>query len=321
MTPNPRIIAVRSTAMSLALILAFLVAPLPAVDAETQPCQPISAPVNISAIADGEMIRFTWDVVPGASEYLTWWDTHEPGWSANAATNSQMVPQELGRGSILFEVTARGTCGQSPWSIKFVPSHVPFTPIDVRTYPGRRSMTASWSEAGPSSNSILSDLHYRVTTEPGGRSCEAISPTCTVTGLTTGKAYTASVIAYNVLGQTQSTLTAPTLIVVGPSVPLSVKVSTGLTTALVSWKPPKFDGGRPVSRYQVTVEPGKRICTTTGVTCRVTGLSSGTSYRFVVVADNGRALGSPALSRPTITKAPPTSPLPSPDAKPAAPIN
>lgn len=290
---------------------------------------PPPTPTNLRATADGTNVRFTWDPSPGATEYLIWWDEVPPGGDIPVTTTTYSIPASYERGATLFQLSARNACGQSAGTYITPPSRLPYAPGQVQAFPGKRSLLVTWMPSDPRGNQSLSEVHYKVTTQPGGRTCQVDSASalsCIVTGLTLGQRYTASVVAFNELGTTEAASTPKAVqIVVGPSAPRAVEAETGITTATVSWKPPTFDGGRPVVRYIVTSAPGGRTCTTRKGSCRLTGLNPGSPYQFVVVADNGRAKGSPALSFPMSTQAPPTAPAPDPEPtptpKPSSPIS
>ena len=80
--------------------------------------------------------------------------------------------------------------------------------------------------------------------------------------------------------------------------PRGVRVVAGLGSVTVSWQPPSDNGGSKVTTYVVTATPGARTCSTSGSSCRVTGLSGGKTYTFDVVARNGVGEGEAATSKP-----------------------
>ena len=77
--------------------------------------------------------------------------------------------------------------------------------------------------------------------------------------------------------------------------------------ARVSWLPPTYDGGSPVSGYTVTHTGGSSGTTRcTASPCTITGLTNGLDYTFTVVAENG--VGESAPSAPSNTVRPDTLP-------------
>ena len=97
--------------------------------------------------------------------------------------------------------------------------------------------------------------------------------------------------------------------------PRGVRVVAGQGLVTVSWQPPSDNGGSKVKKYVVTATPGDRTCSTSGSSCRVTGLSGGKIYTFSVVARNGVGAGEPATSKPVrvpTAQAGPVAPPPKP---------
>ena len=170
-------------------------------------------------------------------------------------------------------------------------------------------MIVSWLPGHPRSAPNYADARYVATVQPGGRSCtvERDAPNqCTITGLTLGERYSVTVQGSNDLGAgAVGSAPRPVTLAIGPTPPRSIRVSTTRTTARVSWKPPRSTGGGAIRAYRVTAEPGGRSCRTTGLTCTVTGLSPGTTYRFLVVARNGTVVGFPGRSAAVSTTSPP----------------
>jgi hypothetical protein len=73
-----------------------------------------------------------------------------------------------------------------------------------------------------------------------------------------------------------------------PSKPKSVTAVAGTQRATVNWTAPDSSGGSPITGYLVTSSPGAKTCATAGgLTCVVTGLTDGQTYRFTVKASNG----------------------------------
>ncbi len=100
------------------------------------------------------------------------------------------------------------------------------------------------------------------------------------------------------------------------SIPITPAAPTGVTTlaanggALVSWTAPVDDGGSPVTGSVVAAWPGGAGCTATApaTSCTVTGLTNGTTYVFVVAAQN--ALGTGPASSPSANTTPGPPPAP-----------
>lgn len=71
-----------------------------------------------------------------------------------------------------------------------------------------------------------------------------------------------------------------------PGSPRTVTVSASPNTATVSWLAPTFSGSSAITSYTVTSNPGAFTCTTSTLSCDVTGLLSNQDYTFSVVASS-----------------------------------
>ncbi len=78
--------------------------------------------------------------------------------------------------------------------------------------------------------------------------------------------------------------------------PLEVKAVISKTNATVRWSHPEDDGGRPISSYVVTSNPGKKYCITTSTSCVVKDLQAGVKYTFTVNARSGGELSEASVS-------------------------
>jgi len=73
-----------------------------------------------------------------------------------------------------------------------------------------------------------------------------------------------------------------------PTAPLGVTAVAANSSAVVSWQPPAFDGGLPVSNYTVVAAPGGSTAVVAGslLSATVNGLANGTTYTFAVLPAN-----------------------------------
>ena len=91
-----------------------------------------------------------------------------------------------------------------------------------------------------------------------------------------------------------------------PRVPTDVQVTPMYTHAMVSWKPPSFDGGVPVTEYRVLYrknDTDDAFMTVTGTKSplKVPNLMDNTMYEFKVSARNKRCWG-PSVEEVETTK-------------------
>ena len=83
-----------------------------------------------------------------------------------------------------------------------------------------------------------------------------------------------------------------------PRSPTAVAISGGVK---VSWTAPSSDGGDPITSYTVTLSPGGQTCTTTALTCAVTGLAPGTTVSGTVTATNSMGTSAPSTATGAVT--------------------
>ena len=84
-----------------------------------------------------------------------------------------------------------------------------------------------------------------------------------------------------------------------PSSPLNVKAIPQDEQVKLTWT---ASATSSVSSYTATAAPGGETCTTTALSCTITGLTNGIQYRFNVVASN--SIGSSSASTPQIIATP-----------------
>ena len=193
-----------------------------------------------------------------------------------------------------------------------VPATVPGAPTTVTATAGNRQATVSWQ--APSSNGGSPTTSYTIVPSPSGASITVSADTlsATVTGLANGTAYTFTVFATNAVGQgsasAPSNSVTPSAV---PGAPTQVSATGGNAQATVTWLAPANTGGSPLTGYTVTASPGGAQRSVAGNVTSVTftGLANGTSYTFVVAAQNAQELGpASAPSNPVVPATVPAAP-------------
>lgn len=168
-----------------------------------------------------------------------------------------------------------------------VPAAPPAPPTNVQAVRGDGSATVTWT-APPATRLPLQG--FTVTSTPGGVAVavEADQTSALVPGLVNGTTYRFTVRARNAEGESPSSATSSPVTPAGPpAAPTRVAATAGDGSATVSWTaaPPN---GSPVLKYSIETIPETTV-TVGGPqarSARVTGLSNGVEYRFVVVATN-----------------------------------
>jgi Fibronectin type III domain len=164
------------------------------------------------------------------------------------------------------------------------------------------SATVSWSAAaGASGYQVFDSTTPGAENLSGAAACTSTKSDCTVSGLSNGTTYYFEVVATNSGGSASPSSEVSSTPMTVPTAPAGVAVTSGNGVLNVSWKAPTADGGSPVTGYQVFVAAtkggenlsGAAGCTTTSATsCQLTGLTNGTAYFVVVVADNAAGASS-----------------------------
>ena len=176
------------------------------------------------------------------------------------------------------------------------PAYLPTPPQHVQASSFEESQsTVRW--VAPSNTNGAPISGYVVTAAPGGATCVTSNTSCVVTGLTDGTSYTFTVTATNAAGSSSATSNAA-LVGVVASAPSSVNATLASdTSATVSWTASPATGlSSPM--YTATASPGGAHCSTTALSCVVSGLSTGVSYTFSVTATNEAGTSAPSASSP-----------------------
>jgi YVTN family beta-propeller protein len=93
-----------------------------------------------------------------------------------------------------------------------------------------------------------------------------------------------------------------------PEAPTGVSAVAGVASATVSFSPPPYDGGSPVTSYTVTSSIGGFVAGGSSSPITISGLAHGQTYTFTVTATNVSGTG--AASAPSNAVTTPSAPLP-----------
>jgi hypothetical protein len=195
-------------------------------------------------------------------------------------------------------------------------NEVPDPPTSVSATAGVGEATVTWNI--PANNGGSPIIGYDVTRYVSGvaqgTTSVGVVTQATITGLTNGTTYTFRVAAKNATGtgalSSESNAVTPRTV---PDAPTSVTATPGAGQATVHWSAPAFNGGSPITGYDVTPYIGAAAQTTTSVGAApqttITGLTNGTTYTFKVVAKNVAGSGvSSTASNPVTPRTVPDAP-------------
>ena len=197
-------------------------------------------------------------------------------------------------------VGSPGQNGSDGAAVSFDAPVAPDMPGSPSASAGAESASVSWT--APASDGGSPVTGYEVTSWPASSGCRTSGLSCTVAGLTDGVAYMFFVTATNLRGTSTPANSGEMTPFTVPGAPVSVSASAGAGSATVSWAAPGFDGGSPVSGYEVTSIPGGFHCSIAGLSCTVSRLTTGMPYAFTVSAAN--AAGASAASEQSNTVTP-----------------
>ncbi|HTT92320.1 MAG TPA: carboxypeptidase regulatory-like domain-containing protein [Acidimicrobiales bacterium] len=236
-----------------------------------------------------------------------------PGFATTTGTPIDVVTGEaVANGVVELPVTAwytqpTGTSGYGPqWTLKAYFCALGNAPPDEPTCgPSNAGLTLSTAN-GPSGTFVVDAIDtpsFNGGSLLPGQSFVAVA--CEVAlGSTCSAPASATVDSSGdpINGGTNPTALAlpPAPAVPSPPTALAAATTTGSNAVSLTWAPPANDGGAPVTGYDVyegTSSGGEStaaVCTTTGTTCTVNGLTTGTPYFFIVEATNIAGFSSPS---------------------------
>jgi hypothetical protein len=182
-------------------------------------------------------------------------------------------------------------------------SGLPSAPLSVSAAPANARVALTWLPPVTDGDAAILDYAVQYKTVAAGSWSTfddgvSASTSATVTGLVNGTSYVFQVSAANALGAgPASEVTGVIAVVVTvPSAPPAVTARIVDLHVELSWIAPTDDGGSPISGYTASASSDGLGCTTDGaLSCVITGLKSGVSYTFTVVAHSGVGPSRPSL--------------------------
>ncbi|RKH25421.1 glycosyl hydrolase [Corallococcus praedator] len=208
-----------------------------------------------------------------------------------------------------------GACDFGGRKVPEIPPAPPDAPQQVIAQPGDASALVTWSVPPSDGGSPLMYYVVRCVPECGGALVRAPDTQATILGLNNGFTYVFKVAAVNAMGEGQASVETdlvtplagmsipnPTV----PGQPRAVVPTAGNGQAYVSWVVPASFGGRPLSYFKVTAEPGGTTKTVSAPVSGtlIEGLDNGTGYTFTVTAANELGEGPSVRTTMAVTPRP-----------------
>ncbi|GAA0476824.1 fibronectin type III [Paractinoplanes deccanensis] len=287
------------------------------VGAPDVPERPVVAPGDAT-----DTVRVSW-TRPAAGAGIAGYTVQlENGSEACTALSDQTSCAATGltaASSYRFRVQANGVVDAgdsafSPFSEAIVPG-APGRPQNVDVVGGDRQIAVSWSAPQYGADRVVS---YRAVATPGGGSCTTASAAvreCVITASVENLAsYRVTVVAVGAgLESPASVPSARVRPTAGPpGAPAGVQASGLNAGARVSWTAPAATGDG-VAGYTATATNtagSSRSCSTTELTCTISGLTNAQTYRVTVVALGRGASGysPPSAAVTVVPSVPPSAP-------------
>ena len=207
-----------------------------------------------------------------------------------------------------FKVKATNAVGstESVASAAATPAGAPAAPTAPKVVKGHQSVQVTWVAPAANGSPITG---YTVTAFVGGvavtgKTCPlspATATTCIMASLANGTAYTFKVKATNAVGSTESVASVavtPAAVPATPNAPrVAVGEAVGAQKATITWVAPA-NNGSVITGYTVTAFTSAGVsagtCTTASagaLSCTISGLATGTSFTFKVMAKNANGFG------------------------------
>ena len=233
---------------------------------------------------------------PGSGQLAWTWSPNSDGgspitsytWSGACSGSGNLTTVTCngltGGTNYTLNVTATNAVGtSSASSSSLLATSIPAAPtVNAPSSPASGQLTWTWSPNSSGGSAITS---YSWT---GACSGSGLVTTVTCSGLTGGTNYTLSVTATNGVGTSGSGSRSGIALTI-PSAPI-VNASPANGALSVTWAAPSSNGGTAITGYTATATTAGNSysCTSTTLSCAITGLTNGTTYSVSVVATNAQ---------------------------------
>jgi fibronectin type 3 domain-containing protein len=259
-----------------------------------------SSPMNITAAPGSASVTVSWQSVTGAVSYNLYYSTSAGslGTKITSATSPRIVTGLTNFTSYYFTVTAVNIYGEStvPKQVAAMPNVLPAAPVNLIATPGNGSMSLTWNAT---SNAVSYNIYWSTTqgvTISNGNKINVSTNSYTHTDLTNGTMYYYIVTAQNIAGESSASSEEYNFPSVTPAPARPRNLSAyqpGIDgTILVSWS--GTTGATSYNLYWsnspgVTTTSGTKISGITSITYSHTDLSRGSTYYYIVTAQNASA--------------------------------
>ena len=295
-----------------------------------------AAPTGTTSIGSTLNNAVTFNGVPSPTLTYQWksctnaTDTATACSDISGATSSSFIANALDLVGKFIRVLVTAINGIAPQATAWSSPTAAITPVapgvPVVGTPTRGDLQINVPVTAPASNGGSTILKYQFSTD-GGTTWSDRTDTATVsspvvikflstdgtTPIVAGTTYPIQIRAVNSAtpGNSAGSPSVSVTAAAAPGAPTAVSATaTGETTATVSFTAPASTGGSAISNYTVISSPGGVTASGSSSPITVTGLNSGTTYTFTVVANNGAVNSvASAPTSPITTLSPPPPPV------------
>jgi uncharacterized repeat protein (TIGR02543 family) len=194
------------------------------------------APTGVSGTVANASSVVSWTAPgsTGGSAITGYTVTSSPGgFTCTTASTSCTVSGLTNGTAYTFTVVATNAAGSSTASTasaSVTPRTLPGAPTGVSGTAANASSVVSWTAPGSNGGSAITG--YTVTSSPGGFNCTTATTSCTVSGLTSGTAYTFTVVATNAAGSSTASTASASVTTLSDVATLSAASIKGQTSTL-----------------------------------------------------------------------------------------
>jgi titin len=256
------------------------------------------SPISLSVIQGYNSITVNWsepfnegNTITSYNVYNATLSTTIPVFTGYAFSNT--VTGLVGGNSYVFYVTAQNSAGNSaPSSISGIPLvlTIPDIPTNVTATSGDKVITVSWSPPLTDGGIPINSYYlYNATLSTTIPIFSGYALSNTVTGLALGNSYVFYVTAQNTLGNSAPSVNVNATVYSAPTPPSPIDSIVTIGNVMLAWSVPTFDGGSPITNYNVyntSVSTTVPVYSGTALTTSFSGLVTDSSYTFIITAQN-----------------------------------